>query len=337
MLKGLDGVLDSGEGAPQVFGGLSQRVGMPRAWRWASRKQRDAHGVKPLSKPLQELIDALQVHRQPALLPCALDRTAVRESLQYSSQHSGAHAVPRQEASENDPHGSPTATSLATVGAPNSLPPHCLLVRRIKIVTLYMVVAIECAGSSAMGTAGLFQGPQHLIAFLLVAYKSNYFHGRGRMNASRNDPCPCGSGKKYKKCCLAQDQKSAADARRRRQADEEERQLAEAAEHDEFMKHAAALEKLSNHANDLTRSGQWAEAESCCRELLQRFPEEIDGHHRSYECYKAKGDLVLAKVHAEATLLMVESREGFDPGFPARLKKDIARFEHAIQKEQSSN
>ena len=23
------------------------------------------------------------------------------------------------------------------------------------------------------------------------------------MNIGRNDPCPCGSGKKYKKCCLA--------------------------------------------------------------------------------------------------------------------------------------
>jgi hypothetical protein len=22
------------------------------------------------------------------------------------------------------------------------------------------------------------------------------------MNIGRNDPCPCGSGKKYKKCCL---------------------------------------------------------------------------------------------------------------------------------------
>jgi uncharacterized protein YecA (UPF0149 family) len=27
----------------------------------------------------------------------------------------------------------------------------------------------------------------------------------------RNEPCPCGSGKKYEKCCLAED----ADARRR--------------------------------------------------------------------------------------------------------------------------
>src|SRR3954454_12027150 len=30
------------------------------------------------------------------------------------------------------------------------------------------------------------------------------------MKAGRNDPCPCGSGKKYKKCCLAKDQEAEA-------------------------------------------------------------------------------------------------------------------------------
>jgi len=29
---------------------------------------------------------------------------------------------------------------------------------------------------------------------------------RERLKSSRNDPCPCGSGKKYKKCCLARDE-----------------------------------------------------------------------------------------------------------------------------------
>ena len=29
----------------------------------------------------------------------------------------------------------------------------------------------------------------------------------------RNDPCPCGSGKKYKKCCLAGDEAAARAAR----------------------------------------------------------------------------------------------------------------------------
>lgn len=34
----------------------------------------------------------------------------------------------------------------------------------------------------------------------------------------RNDPCPCGSGKKYKKCCLLQDQQQAITARKAQQA-----------------------------------------------------------------------------------------------------------------------
>src|SRR5690242_8019223 len=29
------------------------------------------------------------------------------------------------------------------------------------------------------------------------------------MRVGRNDPCPCGSGKKYKKCCLEKDQQAA--------------------------------------------------------------------------------------------------------------------------------
>ena len=40
------------------------------------------------------------------------------------------------------------------------------------------------------------------------------------MTIGRNDPCPCGSGKKYKKCCAAKDEakQSAALAARAAQA-----------------------------------------------------------------------------------------------------------------------
>lgn len=31
----------------------------------------------------------------------------------------------------------------------------------------------------------------------------------------RNEPCPCGSGKKYKQCCLAKDEAAAREARAR--------------------------------------------------------------------------------------------------------------------------
>jgi hypothetical protein len=36
------------------------------------------------------------------------------------------------------------------------------------------------------------------------------------MNVGRNDPCPCGSGKKYKKCCLAKDEVAARQAAQER-------------------------------------------------------------------------------------------------------------------------
>jgi uncharacterized protein YecA (UPF0149 family) len=36
-------------------------------------------------------------------------------------------------------------------------------------------------------------------------YDTRVFDGNGKevlLEIGRNDPCPCGSGKKYKKCCL---------------------------------------------------------------------------------------------------------------------------------------
>ncbi len=153
------------------------------------------------------------------------------------------------------------------------------------------------------------------------------------MGTSRNAPCRCGSGKKYKKCCLRQDEKAAAEKHSKEEA-EKERLLAEATEEVAFVKDICEFEELSNRANDLTRAERWAEAQACCRELLDRFPEEIDGHWRLYECCKARGDLRQARIHAQATLNMVESREGFDPGFPAELKTDIARFDELIGQER---
>jgi len=145
------------------------------------------------------------------------------------------------------------------------------------------------------------------------------------MSTSRNAPCPCGSGKKYKKCCLVQDEKSAAEGR-------EQQRLAEKAEHEAFVKYATDLDELSNKANDLIRSSQWSEAEDCCRQLREQFPKEIDGDHRSYEYYKARGDFIRAKTHALATLKMVQrAGDAFDPSFPARLKTDIAAFDEQIE------
>jgi uncharacterized protein len=57
---------------------------------------------------------------------------------------------------------------------------------------------LACGGSDPEDDVSLRQPPQGLLAIL-----SDGGTQTGRLHAvGRNDPCPCGSGKKYKKCCL---------------------------------------------------------------------------------------------------------------------------------------
>ena len=52
------------------------------------------------------------------------------------------------------------------------------------------------------------------------------------MPPGRNDPCPCGSGRKYKHCCLAKDEAAAAVAREEAMAAAEAEAAVEPAEAD---------------------------------------------------------------------------------------------------------
>ncbi len=141
---------------------------------------------------------------------------------------------------------------------------------------------------------------------------------------SRNAPCPCGSGRKYKKCCLDQDQK--AESKQLKAQQEEARE-----ELGNFVQYAEALEELTNRANDLICAEEWDKAQKACEQLKKRFPEEIDGDHRFYEYYRARGNLLKAKEYAEATLSFVEQNDGFDPEFSSELKEDIAAFQARIE------
>jgi tetratricopeptide (TPR) repeat protein len=89
---------------------------------------------------------------------------------------------------------------------------------------------------------------------------------------SRNAPCPCGSGKKYKKCCLPRDQVRSAENR----------------EQPEFFE--TDLDLLSNSVVDLIQSGRLDEAEQGCRRLMEEFPDQVDGLMRLASVYKASGD-----------------------------------------------
>lgn len=83
----------------------------------------------------------------------------------------------------------------------------------------------------------------------------------------RNEPCPCGSGKKYKKCCLHTPKPDAGGT---------------------FI--YTDLDKLSNQVSELIQQEKYDEAEEVCRKLRKQYPEQIDGLHKSAELFEAKGD-----------------------------------------------
>jgi len=110
----------------------------------------------------------------------------------------------------------------------------------------------------------------------------------------RNDPCPCGSGKKYKHCCLRNDE-AAASAALAELAAVRTAQDAHHSHHShvgcDFCDHEEdELTRDSNAVIDLIKAGKLDQAEAAARELLVRYPEVHDGYDRLGMVYEARGD-----------------------------------------------
>jgi tetratricopeptide (TPR) repeat protein len=113
----------------------------------------------------------------------------------------------------------------------------------------------------------------------------------------RNAPCPCGSGKKYKKCCLPLHTVSSL-------------------QQDSSTGYSIAglddLDNLSNSVVDLIKESRLDEAEKVCRELLSRYPDQIDGIDRSAEVYEARGNNKKAAQYYRKAAAFAKSNPGFD-------------------------
>ncbi len=108
----------------------------------------------------------------------------------------------------------------------------------------------------------------------------------------RNDRCPCGSGKKYKQCCLAKDE-AAASAASPPPETKVQRRYARAAALAELAAEYATAEELTEASNavvDMVHAGKLDEAERAAHDLLERFPEVHDGYDRLGMVYEARGD-----------------------------------------------
>lgn len=101
------------------------------------------------------------------------------------------------------------------------------------------------------------------------------------MSAGRNHPCPCGSGTKYKKCCLLQHERDA--AARPVPALPKPATAAWVLQDD-------GLDDLSNSVLVLIKARRFEEALSACHRLLEQFPDVVDGLERSAMVHAAMGD-----------------------------------------------
>jgi tetratricopeptide (TPR) repeat protein len=152
----------------------------------------------------------------------------------------------------------------------------------------------------------------------------------------RNQPCPCGSGKKFKQCCLRKEEEAEHKAMAAlNQARQEGRggsysdlvktvdQLAADYEED------VALAEASNAAVDLVHAGKLDEAEQAARDLLVRFPDVHDGYDRLGMVYEARGDNKQAAQYYRQALEFIRQRpdQYDDSGLEAVFVRLIAKLD----------
>lgn len=156
----------------------------------------------------------------------------------------------------------------------------------------------------------------------------------------RNEPCPCGSGAKYKRCCGPKDE---ALAQERFAKDKAQRQAAEAAEREQRQARAAwyaeearahqellALTEQSNAVIDLIDAGDLDEAERQARALLERYPQVHDGFDRLGMVCEARRQWAAAAQWYRQCLAFVRAhREQYEPAVEERYEQLIANMEAA--------
>ena len=147
----------------------------------------------------------------------------------------------------------------------------------------------------------------------------------------RNDPCPCGSGNKYKKCCLTKDEAVERDGLAEAEFRRAERVAARHPEMMRELKTAIAarlgmsegdlqrydeLMDASNAAVELVHAGKLDEAETAARDLLVRYPDEHDGWDRLGMVHEARGEHAHAADCYRKVLDIIRRRPGdYDAAF----------------------
>lgn len=147
----------------------------------------------------------------------------------------------------------------------------------------------------------------------------------------RNDPCPCGSGKKYKHCCLDKDRAAElapAIAQRVAMQAQKANEVALRNDYQAALRESEALDAASNAVVDLVHAGRLDEAEQAARELLVRYPEVHDGYDRLGMVHQARGQFrEAADCYRKVIEFARASPEDYDTALVDNFLELIARLE----------
>jgi tetratricopeptide (TPR) repeat protein len=143
----------------------------------------------------------------------------------------------------------------------------------------------------------------------------------------RNEACPCGSGKKYKKCCLTNDEAAERAAHPERPKTKVPRRslfdLFEAIDDD-----LDQLTEASNAVVDLIQAGKLDEAERAAHGLLERFPDVHDGYDRLGMVCEARGDHAQAAEYYRKVIAFArEHPERYEPEFEADYQELVDKLD----------
>ena len=143
---------------------------------------------------------------------------------------------------------------------------------------------------------------------------------------SRNAPCPCGSGKKYKHCCWL----------RERAASPVPAVGESSTAPPLVIWEDDGLDDLSNSVVDLLHQGRVAEAGAAAADLLQRFPEVVDGLERTAMVEEARGNHTVAADFYRKAARFTRARPGYDPETTEHYEHKAAELEGRAKPSDSS-
>jgi Tfp pilus assembly protein PilF len=135
----------------------------------------------------------------------------------------------------------------------------------------------------------------------------------------RNDLCPCGSGKKYKRCCMTNDEAAARAAL-----------AADAAHQQSHLCHDCSdrLDDAANAVFALIDARKFDAAEQAAHDVLARFPSVHDGYECLGRLYQAKGDNRQAADYYRQVIEFARNEPHlYDPDFVNHFQSLIDRLE----------